>query len=204
MKMINMRLLLLIVAVMTQVSCSLLSPVKTDQPNAYVLNTVPDQVVQRPRQSTTILVAVPDTRPVFDTTKMAYTTKLYRVGYFSQNQWAETPSQMLLPLMTQTLQNTHLYRAVLTPPYAGRYDYVLNTQITQLQQNYTRKPALLQFSLRANIISMTSNQVIASKQFSVTLPIKNATPYNGVLVANKAVSRVLAELAQFCTENTRG
>jgi hypothetical protein len=51
---------------------------------------------------------------------------------------------------------------------------------------------------------MASNQVIASKQFSVTLPIKNATPYNGVLVANKAVSRVLAELAQFCTENTRG
>lgn len=202
MKMHKMRLLSLVFAVMTQVSCSLLSPVKTDQANAYVINAVPDHVVQRQRQSTTMLVAVPDTRPVFDTTKMAYTTKLYRVGYFSQNQWAETPSQMLLPLMTQTLQNTHMYRAVLTPPYAGRYDYVLSTQITQLQQNYTRKPALLQFSLRANIISMTSNQVVASRQFSVSLPIRNATPYNGVLAANKVVSQVLAQLAQFCTENT--
>lgn len=200
--MMKMRILMLVFVAMTQVGCSLLSPVKTDQPNAYVLNSVPDHVTQRPRQSITMLVAIPDTRPVFDTTKMAYTTKLYRVGYFSQNQWAETPSQMLLPLMTQTLQNTHAYRAVLTPPYAGRYDYVLNTQIIQLQQNYTRKPAMLQFSLRANIISMASNQVIASKQFTVYLPIKNATPYNGVLAANKAVSEVLAQLAQFCTEHT--
>lgn len=202
MNMMNIRLLLLVVMVISQAGCSFLSPVKTDQPNAYVLNSVPDHVVQRSHSSTTMLVAVPDARPVFDTTKMAYTTKLYRVGYFSQNQWAETPSQMLLPLMVQTLQNTHAYRAVLTPPYAGRYDYVLNTQITQLQQNYTRKPAVLQFSLRANIISMASNQVIASKQFTVYLPIRNATPYNGVLAANKAVSRVLVQLAQFCTENT--
>lgn len=200
--MMKKRLLLLVVVALTQVGCSLLSPVKTDQPSTYVLNSVPDHVAQRSRQSTTMLVAVPDTRPVFDTTRMAYTTKLYKVGYFSQNQWAETPAQMLLPLMVQTLQNTHAYRAILTPPYAGRYDYVLNTQIIQLQQNYTRKPALLQFSLRANIISMASNQVIASKQFSVNLPIKTVTPYNGVLVANKAVSQVMAQLAQFCTENT--
>lgn len=194
--------LLLVLCLLFFASCSILSPVKSDPPSAYVLNTVPSIPIQRDKPRSTILVSMPETRPVFNTTQMAYTTKLYRVAYFSQNQWAETPSQMLQPLIVQTLQNTHTYRAVLTPPYSGRYDYVLNTEITQLQQNFTHKPALLQFSLRAQLVSMATNQVIAARQFTVYNPIPKNTPYNGVISANKAAAKVLKQLAAFCNTYT--
>lgn len=194
-----MRIICLIIMSMVVTSCSILSPVKNDPPSAYMINRVPGAVTQSSSpHGRTVLVLLPDVQPIYNTTKMAYTTKPFSVAYFSKNQWAETPQQMLLPLIVQTLTNTHHYKAVLTPPYGGRYDYVLNTQINQLQQNYTHQPAVLQFSLRAQIVNSTTNTVVATKQFIVYEPIGKGTPYNGVLAANKAVSVALSQLADFC------
>lgn len=183
-------------------SCSLLSPVNNEPPNAYVINSTPHNVPHYARGNKTILVATPETRPALNTTQMAYTTKRYQTAYFSQNQWTETPPQMLLPLIVQTLQNTHAYRAVMASPYTGRYDYVLNTQIAQLQQNFTRKPAQLQFALQAQLVSMTTNQVVATKLIIVNQSLRNKTPYNGVIAANLAVEKALRSLAVFCHAHT--
>ena len=183
-------------------ACSLLSPVQTEQPKSYLLNKVPAHVGKASHRSKTILVTQPTTSPVFDTTQMAYTSKQYGVSYFVHNQWAETPSQMLLPLMVQTLSNMHAYRAVIAPPFGAHTDYVLNTQINQLMQNFTHYPAVLQFSMRAEIVSMVTNKVVASKQFVVSLPIDRQTPYDGVVVANDAVAVVLRQLAEFCRAHT--
>ena len=76
-----------------------------------------------------LLISVPETIPVYNTTEMAYMIKPYQIAYFSLNQWAETPAEMLQPLLVQTLQNTHHFKAIVTPPYSGHFDYVLNTQI---------------------------------------------------------------------------
>lgn len=97
--------------------CSMLAPVKPEQTSNYVLNRVPSNIPHKSGHGGTILVLQPDTRPVYNTTRMAYTDKPYQVAYFGQNEWAETPSQMLQPLIMQTLQNTHHYHAVVSPPY---------------------------------------------------------------------------------------
>lgn len=192
----------LVALMLTLTACSLLSPVNTNS-NIYLLNKLPTQIPQHAHKSTTILVSTPDTLPVFNTTQMAYTKTLYRVDYFSQHQWVETPSQMLSPLIIQTLQNTHGFRAVLTPVAAGHYDYILSTQITQLQQNFIYQRAIVQFSLRAQLVNASTNRIVASSQFSADEPIGNITPYNGVMAANRAVARVLAQLAVFCNKNIR-
>lgn len=179
-------------------SCSLLSPVKAENRSTYVLNTVPTHVVQKKTRPITLLVMQPETRPAFNTTQMAYTLRPYQVAYFSQNQWAETPSQMLQPLIVQTMQNTHLFHAVATPPFMGRYDYMLNTEITQLEQDFTRVPARVQMKVRVQIIRNATNQVVATKQFTASEPIRYKSPYSGVVAANRATSHILKEMASFC------
>lgn len=196
------RIILLLMACLLSTGCSLLSPVKNDPPDAYVINTLPHNVPRYTRTVKTIFVATPETRPALNTNQMAYTTQLYKTAYFSQNQWTETPPQMILPLIVQTLQNTHAYRAVMMSPYSGHYDYVLNTQITQLQQNFTRKPPQLQFALQAQIVNTNTNQVVATKLIVVNQPLKKKTPYNGVMAANVAVAKALRSLAVFCHANT--
>lgn len=197
------RNIFLFLSVMTLTSCSLFSPVKTDTINKFLLSKVPTHIpVKRPR-NTIILVSMPDSRPVFNTTQMAYTVKPYQISYFSQNQWAEVPAEMFQPLLVQTLQNTHYFKAVVTPPYGGLYNYSLNTQILELTQDFSHRTPMLLMSVRAQIMKTSTNQIIGTQQFSVSLPIPQGTPYGGVFAANQATAMVLEEISKFCLRNIR-
>lgn len=188
---------LLIVAAFMISSCSVFSPVKLPQQSTYVLNRSADNVVKRTSRPITIVVSAPETQPVYNTTQMAYSIRPYQVAYYGQNQWGETPAQMLQPLMVQSLQNTHFFRAVVTPPFLGRYDYMLSTQIIDFKQNFTRSPAVFQLTMSVQLIRSMTNQIVGVKQFVVTVPMTQKSPYGGVIAANIAAQRMLKQIADF-------
>src|SRR5437868_1512672 len=98
-------------------ACSFLSPVKIDATNKYVVNKVPCYIPHKKKRAIILLVTKPEIRPIYNTTLMAYTIRPYQISYYSLNQWAESPDQMFQPLLVQTLQDTHHFKAVVTPPY---------------------------------------------------------------------------------------
>ncbi|TAK79476.1 MAG: ABC transporter [Gammaproteobacteria bacterium] len=175
-----------------------LSPVKTAPESAYFINSMPVYVPTKRTRPVTLLVMPPETVAAFNTTQMAYSVTPHQIAYYAKNRWADTPAQMLLPLMVQTLQNTHYFHAVVTPPFMSRYDYVLNTQILALEQDFTYQPAVVRITLRVQISRVASNQVIATKQLTVVEPILQAPPYGGVVAANRAAQEAMIELAEFC------
>ncbi|MEO8402362.1 MAG: ABC-type transport auxiliary lipoprotein family protein [Gammaproteobacteria bacterium] len=183
-------------------SCSMFSPVKLDTQHKYVLDSLPNPEIKKSGRHSTLLVAQPETNSIYRTTQMAYTVARYQVGYFAENSWAERPGDMLQPLITETLQNTRHYHAVLMPSTLGKYDYILNTQIQTLLQDYTHMPATLEMTLRAEIVRAATNRVIATKQFTVIEIIPQRTPYSGVAAANRATASILRQLAQFCLRST--
>jgi hypothetical protein len=71
---------------------------------------------------------------------MAYTVKPYQLAYYRDNQWAETPAQMIQPLLVRTLQQTGFFQAILSPPDSGHASYALRTEIMELTQDYTGIP----------------------------------------------------------------
>ena len=115
------RLIIILLGALSLTGCSMFSPVAVDDSSTYMLTTIPSNIPKHARGAGTILVMTPDTQPAYNTNHMAYTTKKYQIAYFGRNQWAETPSQMLLPLIVQTLQNTQYYRAVAASPYNANY-----------------------------------------------------------------------------------
>ena len=180
-------------------SCSFLSPVKLEQVNTYLINTVP-HVQPKTTRGITLLVQQPDTRPVYNTKQIAYSLKPHQIAYYAQNQWAETPAQMLQPLLVQTLENTRHFRTIITPPYIGRYNYSLNTQIIEIQQDYTTTVPVMRLVVNVQIIRATTSQVVASKQFAIHIPIQQRSPYAGVMAANRATAILLNRIAEFCVE----
>jgi cholesterol transport system auxiliary component len=179
--------------------CTLFSPVKIDT-TKNVLNNIPLDLPSEKTHSTTLLVLVPETTPIYTTTRMAYTTQAYQVAYFSRNEWAETPSQMIQPLIVKTLRNTHYFSEVLSPPYFGRYTFALRTEILELKQDFTSEPAMLQLAMRFDLSREATDQVIATKELSVREPMMERNPYAGVVAANEAIAKVLRELARFIIE----
>jgi len=181
-------------------SCALLSPAKIDI-QKEVLSKMPLELPQQEAHAVTLLVFPPETKPIYDTTQMAYTTQAYQIAYFSQYEWGETPSQMLQPLLVKTLQNTHYFSAVLMPPYTGHYTYALRTEILELVQDFTSEPASVQLSLRLQLTDDTTHRLIGTKDISLREPMPQKTPYAGVVAANDATAKALQEVASFVLKN---
>ncbi len=182
--------------------CSVLPPPAEESQKA-VIATIPADVPQGMVHTTTLLVFPPDTRPLYDTTQMAYTAKPYQVDYFSRHEWGETPSQMLLPLLVKTLENTHSFSAVLTPPWRGPYSYALRTEILELTQDFTENRATLILSLRLLLSEGATGKIIATRNVSVREPMQAKTPEAGVDAANRAAATALQQTARFVLEETQ-
>jgi cholesterol transport system auxiliary component len=176
--------------------CALLSPVKTDT-KKYALNDIPLDLPSERTQSAILLVLVPETEPLYATTQMAYTTQAYQIAYFSQNEWAETPSQMIQPLIVETLRHTHYFSDVLSSPDFGRHTFTLRSEILEIKQDFTSEPAMLQLTMRFYLSREATNEVIATKELSVHEPMRERNPYAGVVAANEAVAKLLRELTRF-------
>ena len=188
-------------AIFSLSGCSLFSPVSAKPPAAYELDSMPTMAIKKKRP-VSILVLLPDEVSTYNTTSMAYSLRPYEVAYYTQSNWAETPSQMLLPLLVQTLQSTHHFQSVVTPPFGGHYDYLLTTQIIKLEQDFTHQPASLVFDVRVQLNRVALNRAVATKEFHVRQRMFRNDAYSGVVAANIATETLLRKIANFTTENT--
>lgn len=175
-------------------ACSVFSPVKLTPPKKYLLQDTP-HVKKHGHHSLTLLVAPIKTDPLYDTTSMAYVIHPYQVNYFAKNEWAERPALMLLPLITNTLINTHYYHGVLTSPTYARYDRILTVNIRTLRQLFTVEDSRYQVTLSAELTDARTSRLIASKEWRITEPASDKTPQGGVIAANRATKQLLKRLA---------
>jgi len=193
------RLVLVALGIAISGSCTLMTPA-TVETRKETLTKIPGDVPEGKTHSATLLVFAPETNAVYDTTQMAYETRPYEIAYFSRTEWSARPSQMILPLLVQTMQKGHCFSAVVTPPFMGHYTHTLRTEILALQQNFASEPASLQLDLRVRLIAEASKQVIGAKDISVRELILERTPYAGAVAANEATAKALKEIAEFVRE----
>lgn len=196
------KLSILVVLLMLTVGCNPLSPVKESLQKTYTLTAVPNIQPQTANSQKTLLVSMPRATAAYITSKMAYTEKPYQSSYFTENRWIDSPARLLFPLVIESLQNTRYYHAVVASPFVGQADWRLDITLLELQQNFMTHPSEMVVSLRARLVNTTSQKVIATQVLTAKEPASEATPYGGVVAANKAVEKILVELAQLCVEHT--
>lgn len=181
--------------------CALLSAAKVDT-QTFILNPPPrDQRRAGVCTAATLLVFPPQAEAIYDTTQMAYTVQAHQVAYFSRHEWAETPSQMLLPLLVEALQDTHCFDAVAAPS-AYHHTRALRTELVELLQDFTSQPPLLRLALRVQLSDDASGRVIASKDITLREPLSQRTAEAGVVAANKATATALQEVVMFALAAT--
>lgn len=182
------------------VACSVLPPAEAPLTSALI-DQVPTQLPQRAKGTGTLLVFAPQARPAIDTQQMAYSLRAHHLAYFAQNQWAETPPQMLQPLLVRTLEGTGAFAAVVTPPYTGTAALALRTEILELVQDFGQDPPVLRLSLRMRLSDDRANRVLATREITLQQAMQQKGPQAGVAAANEAVARALRELAALVLEN---
>lgn len=187
----------MLVATLLLSACAGFKPIERPVITQYTINETPKGIGHKTKSNLVLLVNTTQASPAYNTDQMVYVPSPYKLNYFAQNRWAETPAQMLHPLIVKTLQNTHHFRAIISPPDSGNYNLALNTQLLQLQQDFIQKPSQIHLVLRAQLTS-ADNTVVATKEFSVTITAPQDNPYGGVVAANQATAKMLADLRAFC------
>lgn len=178
------------------------SPVKTKPVNTYQLENLGQVSTKSNTINKTLMVGFPVASAGFKNSKMLYTKKPFLLQSYAQNEWVAPPAKMLLPLMLETLRNTHRFKAVVAAPFVGEADYRLDTQLLELQQDFLQQPSQVRLVIAAQLVNTDTDKVIASERFAAFEPAPTDNAYGGVLAANRATEKVLAKLATFVRRAT--
>ena len=166
-----------------------------------LLDEMPADLPRRTASARTLIVFPTEARPALDGTPMAYTLRAHHLAYFAHNRWAESPPQMLQPLLLRTLEATGAFTAVVMPPHRTTGTLGLRVEIVDLVQDFSQQPPTLRLALRARLSDEGANRVIATREFRDSEPMQQKSPGAGVVAANTAVARTLGELARWVLDN---
>ncbi len=191
-----MRFLKILLLMLLLSGCSFFAEVNTNV-QEYRITKVPVTVMTKPQRRISLLVSQPQSVGVLNTSEMLYIKQPFSVAYFAKNKWADTPAEMLQPLLVETLQKTHYFHAVGISESLVRYNYILNTEILIFQQRFYLRYSTFQMRIRAEVVNVQTGKIVAAKQFAVEKGAPIYGPYGGVIAANCATSAILQQLASW-------
>ncbi|HVB48892.1 MAG TPA: ABC-type transport auxiliary lipoprotein family protein [Burkholderiales bacterium] len=181
--------------------CAMLQPAPAETANIYLLNALPKVSPQRRVSGKLVLaVSAPRAQPGFDTDQMVYVRRPHEIEHFAHSRWADTPARMLAPLLVRALLRGGGFRAVVQAPGPVEADLQLDTELVRLQQDFSARPSRIELTLRVQLIDLRHGRDLATREFDVVESAPSDNPYGGVLAANRALGRVLGQLAEFCAD----
>lgn len=153
-----------------------------------------------------LLVNVPQAEAGFDSRRMAYLLRPFEVSYYAANQWVDTPSRMLVPLLAQVFEKSGVWRAVIPMPSSVRGDYRLDSHSLALQQEFLQQPSRVRVTVRMQLVELREQRIIGDRGFEIIENAPSEDAYGGVLAANQAVGQLLERVAAWvsaCVQNNQ-
>ena len=145
-----------------------------------------------------MIVSVPRVNGGYDTSRIAYRKQQYDLRYYSKSRWVDTPAQMLAPLIAEAMNATGKFRTIYASPGTSAAGYRLDSELIHFYQDFTVQPSEMRITLRAQLIDLVENKMLASRLFDLREAATSEDAYGGVQAANRATARLLDELIQFC------
>ena len=143
-----------------------------------------------------MIVAQPGAEAGFDTDRIVYLLEEHRLQPYADNQWIDTPSKMLAPLISGALSRTGVFGAVLQAPSRVIGQWEIQSDIVRLQQEVAAER--FRFTLHVTLIDQRTRTVIVAREFDASAPISGTGPAAAVAAANVVVADVLGRVAEVC------
>jgi cholesterol transport system auxiliary component len=182
--------------------CTGMPSPEAEAPATFLLGAGPAAGPVRPQRDLVLAVGLPRARAGYESAQIVFLRRPYELEYFTKSRWADTPARMLAPLFTQALDQSGSFRTVVQVPSRVPADVRLDTELVRLQQDFATQPSRVELALRAQLIDLRSNRILAEMQFEEAETAPSEDAYGGVIAANRALQRMLARLVDFCVERS--
>lgn len=155
------------------------------------------------QNSSVLLVTIPEAQPGFETARMVYLRHPHEIDYYVTHQWVESPARMMTPMLVQSLERTGAWKSVVQSPTIVHGDYRLESEQLALEQRFFEQPNRVRVALRAQLIDLKQQRILGIKSLEVFEVGPSEDAQGGVAAANKAVGRMLDDLAMWATACVR-
>ena len=200
---VNLQRLSLLAGVCLLAGCTMLPRPQSVAMDKYVLEYVPQEVVPAVQGELPVMViTLPRAHGGYDTARIAYRQQPYGLRYFAKNRWADSPARMLAPLVAEAMNHSGAFQGMYATHDTLSASYRLDSELMHFYQDFTAQPSEVHIALRAQLVSLDENRVLATQIFDVREAAPSDDPYGGVQAANRATRRLLDQLAQFCKTQT--
>jgi cholesterol transport system auxiliary component len=150
--------------------------------------------------SPVVQLSPPQAEPGFETPRMVYLKRPYELEYFAANQWADTPANMVAPLLAQSLSQSGIWRDVVLLPSLVPGDYRLDVYGFALQQEFFQQPSRVRVTARAQLVDLKLSMIVGLQRFEAVEPAPSENAYGGVVAANRAVAALLDQITVWLRE----
>ena len=188
----------MLTALLLLAGCAGLHAPATENINLYLLDAQSSIKAAPVQGNLAIAVSTPRAQPGYDTPRFAYVQRPHELNYYAVNRWADSPAHMLAPLLVRALEHSGGFRAVVQAPGPVPADIRLDTELIRLQQDFETHPSRVEITLRAQLIDLRSNRVLATRVFDANTTAAEENAYGGVIAANLAVQKILDQVTEFC------
>jgi cholesterol transport system auxiliary component len=157
-----------------------------------------------PGRGPRVRVSPPQAWPGYNSPRIAYVKRPYEVSYYAYNEWVDTPSRLIEPLLIRALERSGLFSAVLPESSSGAAGLRLDTEIVSFHHEYLTNPSQGRVALHAQLVDLTNGDILGTKTFEAVTPAASPDPYGGVKAISGSLERVLSEIVAFCRKAIKG
>ncbi len=178
-------------------------------PRTYLLSADPNEGEARPAQAArgelrslapTLAVSRPEAAAGYGSARIAYMDQDYRLDYYADHAWVDSPGAMLGPLLIDALRGSGAFAAVTENARGVGADLRLDTVIESLYQDFRSRPSQARVQLRVRLVDLQGRRVLATRVFTGSQPAPSDDAYGGVVAANRVLAKMLPEVAAFAAE----
>lgn len=174
-----------------------------DGGTTYVLRSTLPQQPGYTSAAPTLLVSPMRAHPGYDTPRMAYRREPNQIAYYANNRWVEAPARMLTPLVTQALEASSAFGAVVQAPGTVHATLRLDTELVNLSQDFGVQPSTMYLALRAQLVDTNTQSILVSRLFEASAKAGTEDARGGVEAANLLLPDVLTQLSRWAAQNVR-
>jgi ABC-type uncharacterized transport system auxiliary subunit len=134
--------------------------------------------------------------------EMAYIYDDYKLDYFTQSQWSETPNSAINSEIVSMLRELQLFESVQVSQSRSRSDYILESSIEDFIQYFDQKSqkSFVDVRITLSIVDTKTAKTIATRSFQKKLSVKEMNAQSGVQSLNLALAKLLNESSLWLEE----
>ena len=140
-----------------------------------------------------IYIEVPTINNSFNTNAILYTQKPYLFEAYAKNRWIDLPSGMIHNYLVQSVENSNIFKAVLSKKSNIEFDYTLKSNVINLYHGFEEDKSYAILKIKFDLV--TDKKLLKTFSYDKKLLCKTNTPYGFIIAINSAFDEVSADLS---------